>query len=157
MASGPLWRCGSQGVSSAPWYAGAGAGGYYLRRMSSPDLGARLTGVVLECPDLEALATFYSQLTGWPIVSKDVDWWSIGADPDARPRLSFQLAPDYQPPRWPDPGSSMQFHLDFTVDDLDTAEQAALALGATKYDVQPSPESFRVFADPIGHPFCLCV
>lgn len=30
-----------------------------------------------------------------------------------------------------------------------------LALGATKHEVQPAPDSFRVFLDPIGHPFCL--
>ena len=50
----------------------------------------------------------------------------------------------------------MQFHLDFKVDDLDASEQAALALGATKTAEQPSPENFRVFLDPVGHPFCLC-
>ena len=34
--------------------------------------------------------------------------------------------------------------------------EAALALGATKCSEQPSPENFRVFLDPVGHPFCLC-
>jgi len=118
---------------------------------------ARLTGVVLECPDPLALATFYSRLTGWPIVSTNVDWVSIAENKDARPRLDFQLAPDYKAPHWPDPASSMQFHLDFSVDDLDAAEKSALALGATKFDEQPSPANFRVFADLVGHPFCLCV
>jgi hypothetical protein len=112
---------------------------------------------VLECPDPRALATFYSQITGWPIVNTDVDWCSIGPNEDARPRLSFQLAPDYRPPTWPDPASSMQFHLDFMIDDLDAAEATALALGATKFDEQPNPDHFRVYADPVGHPFCLCV
>ena len=51
----------------------------------------------------------------------------------------------------------MQSHLDFHVGDLDAAERAALALGARKFDDQPSPENFRVFADPVGHPFCLCI
>jgi hypothetical protein len=117
----------------------------------------QLGGVVLECPDPRQLATFYSQITGWPIFATDVDWWSIAENDTARPRLCFQLAPGYQPPHWPDPASSMQFHLDFAVDDLDVAEKAALALGATKFDEQPDPGSFRVLADPIGHPFCLCV
>jgi hypothetical protein len=87
-------------------------------------IAARLTGVVLECPDPRVLAEFYSQLTGWTIVNTDPDWYSIGEDRDARPLLSFQLAPGYQSPRWPDPASSMQFHLDFSVDDLDRAERA---------------------------------
>jgi catechol-2,3-dioxygenase len=119
-------------------------------------IAARLTGVVLECPDPRTLAEFYSQITGLPIVNTDPEWSSVGASPDAQPLLSFQRAPGYQPPRWPDPASSMQFHLDFTVDDLDSAEQAALALGAKKSAEQPSPENFRVFTDLVGHPFCLC-
>jgi hypothetical protein len=49
----------------------------------------------------------------------------------------------------------MQVHLHFRVDDLDTAEQTALALGATKLDHQPNTTT-RVLADPAGHPFCLC-
>src|ERR1700694_4445909 len=92
-------------------------------------IGARLTGVVLECPDPRALAEFYSQLTGWPIVNTDPDWYSIGEDPHAQTRLSFQLAPGPQPPHSPDPASSMQFHLDFTVDDLDSAERPPLLWG----------------------------
>ena len=40
------------------------------------------------------------------------------------------------------------------VDDIDEAEPKALALGATPL---PSEEDgFRVYADPAGHPFCLC-
>jgi hypothetical protein len=41
------------------------------------------------------------------------------------------------------------------VDDADAAEARVLAAGATKYDHQPG-EHFRVYADPAGHPFCLC-
>ena len=40
------------------------------------------------------------------------------------------------------------------VPDLDAAEPAVLALGARKHDVQPG-ETFRVYLDPAGHPFCL--
>jgi hypothetical protein len=47
-------------------------------------------------------------------------------------------------------------HLDVIVDDLDAAEAAVLSLGATKHEHQPGT-SFRVFLDPAGHPFCLCV
>jgi hypothetical protein len=46
-------------------------------------------------------------------------------------------------------------HLDFEVDDLDEGERQVLALGATKHDLQPAPEAFRVYLDPEGHPFCL--
>jgi hypothetical protein len=45
-------------------------------------------------------------------------------------------------------------HLDFDVKDLDVAEVKVLALGATKAEFQ-SATNFRVYLDPVGHPFCL--
>jgi hypothetical protein len=40
---------------------------------------------------------------------------------------------------------------------LDAAERAVLALGARRLDAGEGGRSFRVFADPAGHPFCLTV
>ena len=115
----------------------------------------RLSGIALECPDPAALADFYSRLTGWSIVYADPGWCSLGESEDATFHLSFQLSPGYQPPTWPDPASSMQFHLHIRVDDLDAAERTVLALGGTRLHHQPNPDRSRVFADPAGHPFCL--
>jgi catechol 2,3-dioxygenase-like lactoylglutathione lyase family enzyme len=115
-----------------------------------------LSGIALECPDPATLAGFYHRVTGWPVVYASPDWYSVGPDRDAPLHLSFQRAPGYRPPRWPDPASSMQAHLHFRVDDLDAAEAAVLRLGARRLDHQPSPATHRVFADPVGHPFCLC-
>lgn len=47
-------------------------------------------------------------------------------------------------------------HLDVMVESLDAAEPEVLALGATKPEHQPGT-SFRMFLDPAGHPFCLCI
>jgi catechol 2,3-dioxygenase-like lactoylglutathione lyase family enzyme len=115
-------------------------------------MNGSLSGIALECADPEALAGFYSRLTGWPIVYTSEDWCSIGESRDAPLHLSFQRAPGHRPPVWPDPASSMQFHLHFRVDDLDAGEDLVLAMGGTKLDEQPGN---RVFADPAGHPFCL--
>jgi len=47
-------------------------------------------------------------------------------------------------------------HLDFSVPDIGEAEPAVLAAGARKHAHQPAEDgSFRVFLDPVGHPFCL--
>ena len=70
--------------------------------------------------------------------------------------ISFQQVESYTPPRWPAQEVPQQMHLDVIVDDLDAAETAVLDLGATKHEHQPGT-SFRVFLDPAGHPFCLCV
>ena len=112
----------------------------------------RLAGVVLDCPDPQALAAFYSELLGLPIARVDGDWVDISDGKTVC--LSFQHAPDHQPPRWPDPAFPQQFHLDVMVDDLDQAEPKVLALGATRLPGEGS--TFRVCADPAGHPFCLC-
>jgi hypothetical protein len=68
--------------------------------------------------------------------------------------ICFQAAPAYAGPTGPDAASSMQMHLDFDVDDLDSTEARVLAAVATRYDFQPN-EHRRVYADPVGHPFCL--
>ncbi len=70
--------------------------------------------------------------------------------------ICFQQVESYTPPKWPDQVLPQQMHLDVSVDDLDVAEAAVLELGATKHDHQPGT-TFRVFLDPAGHPFCLCV
>ena len=46
-------------------------------------------------------------------------------------------------------------HLDFQVGDLESAQDEAVALGATVAAEQPNA-SVRVLLDPAGHPFCLC-
>jgi hypothetical protein len=66
----------------------------------------------------------------------------------------FQQISDYRAPRWPDPAYPQQLHLDVTVDDVDAAEAAVLKLGATS--LHSSGENWRVYADPVGKPFCLC-
>ena len=116
---------------------------------------AKLGGFVLECPDPVKLAQFYSELLGWVVTESETEWATIRETTDPGPEISFQQAPGYQAPTWPDPASSMQYHIDFSVDDIDDAQAAALALGATVFDHQPG-KTFRVFADPVGHPFCLC-
>jgi len=115
----------------------------------------RWSGVALECRDPQALAFFYSELFGWPIVYRSDDWWSIGEDESARFHLSFQRSPGHERPVWPDHQSSMQYHLHVRVDDLDAAERQVRELGGELLAHQPHPLTSRVFADPAGHPFCV--
>jgi predicted enzyme related to lactoylglutathione lyase len=114
---------------------------------------ARYPSLVLDCPDPAALARFYGEMLGWEIDIKP-DWADVRADYGQC--LSFQPVADYRPPAWPGQDVPQQMHLDVIVDDLDTAEAAVLELGATKPEHQPGT-TFRVFLDPAGHPFCLCI
>lgn len=115
---------------------------------------ARNPTFVIDCPDSGAMAAFYSALLGWkPGVS---DGWADVRPADGSNCISFQQVKDYTQPQWPAQQVPQQMHLDVIVDDLDAGEAAVLALGAVKHEYQPGT-TFRVFLDPAGHPFCLCV
>ncbi len=93
---------------------------------------------------------------GGEIAAVEDDWVVILVD---GLRLAFQLADDFAPPTWPTGERPQQFHIDMTVDDVEAVEREVLALGATKHAVQPGEatgDTFRVYLDPAGHPFCLC-
>ena len=113
---------------------------------------ARVQVVVLDCADPTALAAFYSAVLGAPVEHTDDDWVQLA--PAGGSPLAFQRVADHRPPHWPGAEQPQQFHLDLEVDDLDVGEAAVVALGARKHEVQPG-ETFRVFLDPAGHPFCL--
>lgn len=109
--------------------------------------------MALDCPDATALATFYHAVIGGEVLShEDAEWVEVHT---ADGRIAFQQIEDYRAPTWPQGPVPQQAHLDIYVADLDAGEAAVLDLGALKADVQPSPEDFRVFLDPVGHPFCL--
>jgi len=71
--------------------------------------------------------------------------------------LTIELVENHRPPDWPGDEVPKQMHLDLFVDDLDTAERAAIKCGAAKAGYQPAPDRWRVLTDPSGHPFCLTV
>lgn len=115
-----------------------------------------LGAVVLDCPDPRALASFYAELVGGTIEAEDDTWIDLNRDGQ---RLSFQLAPDHRAPAWPDPERPQQFHLDIAVPraEMDAAEKRVLELGATLLEGDlDGARNWRVYADPAGHPFCLC-
>jgi catechol-2,3-dioxygenase len=112
---------------------------------------ARLEMVALDAADIDGLSSFYSELTGWPIVRKESDWITVRV-PDGR-EIAFQLAPDHQAPRWPGQERPQQFHLDLQVADPAEAAERAVSLGATRLG---EGASWVTLADPAGHPFDLC-
>ncbi|WP_372440812.1 VOC family protein [Nocardia acididurans] len=109
--------------------------------------------MVLDCRDPAALAGFYQGVLGGTVDDSDKTW-AVLIDPGGR-RFAFQLAPDHEPPRFPDPRGSQQFHLDILVDDIESAQRAVLELGATRVPDAVDEDDFRVFRDPAGHTFCL--
>jgi len=111
--------------------------------------------IVFDAADMDAESAFWAGLLGGAVFPDD-DWHSIVVDRELR--LGVQLAPNHVPPDWPD-GAPQQMHLDVWVDDLAAAHETAMSLGARLLKPAEDPaaaEGFQVYADPAGHPFCLC-
>ncbi len=113
----------------------------------------------LDCPQPVALARFYADLLGLRVEplgdlkEEKVSWLRI-KNSQGEPIIGFAKVENYLAPTWPEGEIPQQSHLEFSVTDLDVAEKQAIALGARKADFQAG-ESFRVYLDPVGHPFCL--
>lgn len=113
---------------------------------------ARLGAVSLDAADPKFLSTFYQQLLGLDVIWETADFVALRGAPVI---LTVQRVPNHQIADWPHGAVAKQLHLEFAVDDLNVAEDAAVALGATKAVEQPSPDRWRVLIDPAGHPFCV--
>ncbi|MFF2507588.1 VOC family protein [Streptomyces sp. NPDC058067] len=120
----------------------------------------KLQAVALDCADPVRLAEFYAELLGGQVIAhpEDSDWVEVHGF-EGTP-LACQRVDGYRPPEWPSQERPQQLHLDFDVDDLEGEEKRALALGATVLErtdqVRPDA-NWRIYADPAGHPFCLCL
>jgi hypothetical protein len=112
--------------------------------------------VVFDAADMAAESAFWAAVLGGTVDADD-DWHSIIVDGEWR--MAVQLAPDHVPPDWPD-GTPQQIHLDLWVHDLQAAHDEVTSLGARLLkaadDDTGETEVFQVYADPAGHPFCLC-
>ncbi|QLH22225.1 VOC family protein [Streptomyces sp. Rer75] len=117
---------------------------------------AKLNVVAVDCPDPTALARFYQQILGGEIKNEGEPWVDLFLPGGAR--LAFQESPGHVAPSWPSETGAQQLHLDLNVADMATAQEQVLALGARALDLDDDggKRDFRVFADPAGHPFCLC-
>jgi len=115
-----------------------------------------LRAVVFDCPDPSSLASFYADLSNGQLDISDPEWCEVHVG-DPACKLAFQRATPYSPPEWPD-GTPQQLHLDLTVSDLRAAGLRAGELGAVVLagPVEEPGSIFVVYADPAGHPFCLC-
>jgi catechol 2,3-dioxygenase-like lactoylglutathione lyase family enzyme len=134
------------------WHTLADPAGHPFDLSAGPgDPRAALTGVMLDCPDAQALSHFYAELLGKPL-TYEADGAAMIGEAGAQP-VMFQQVEQYAAPRWPDPAHPQQVHLDVTVSDADAAERAALGIGATRLD--GAGPDWRVYADPAGKPFCL--
>lgn len=112
--------------------------------------------VVFDASDLDAESAFWAGVLDGDI-DRDDDWHMVVVD--GKPRVGVQLAPDHVAPDWPDGVPAQQIHLDLWVDDFESAHEEVMRLGARVLKSASGAtvgDDFQVYADPAGHPFCLC-
>jgi hypothetical protein len=118
-------------------------------------MACRITELVLDCRDPEALSRWWCDVLDWVELDREGDL-SIEIGPregfgGAVPTLVFNLSED---PR----RGKLPLHLDVSATDRDQAAELErlLELGARRSDVgQTGTESWVVLADPEGNEFCL--
>jgi predicted enzyme related to lactoylglutathione lyase len=111
--------------------------------------------VVFDAADPAAESTFWAGVLGGTVAAED-DWHMVRVNGERR--IGVQRAPNHIRPDWPD-GTQQQVHLDLWVDDATSAHELVMSLGATLLkpaEITDDPDTFQVYADPAGHPFCLC-
>jgi catechol 2,3-dioxygenase-like lactoylglutathione lyase family enzyme len=112
--------------------------------------------VTFDAADLDAESAFWAGVLGGHVDADD-DWHMVVVN--GEPRVGVQLAPDHLPPDWPNGSPPQQIHLDLWVDDFRSAHDEVMRLGARvlrEAQGNTSGDDFQVYADPAGHPFCLC-
>jgi predicted enzyme related to lactoylglutathione lyase len=111
---------------------------------------------MIDCADAERARDFYANFMGWEkIIAHD----SLALKTfNGLIILFVETDVPYVPPVWPEePGKQQkQMHLDFMADDLRSAADRAIRLGATKAAAQYGGEHHITMLDTEGHPFCLC-
>ncbi len=112
--------------------------------------------VVFDAAELEPESSFWAGVLGGTVGAED-HWHMVYVD--GAPRVGVQLAPDHVAPDWPDGTPPQQIHMDLWVDDFEAAHELVMSLGAKVLkpaEDTDAPDNFQVYADPAGHPFCLC-
>ena len=109
--------------------------------------------VVFDAADLPTESSFWAGVLDGNVDAED-DWHMVMVE--GEPRIGVQLAPDHIPPDWPDGTPEQQIHLDLWIEDFEAAHDRVMSLGARVLKPAGSGENFQVYADPAGHPFCLC-
>ncbi|MDN5686583.1 MAG: VOC family protein [Brachybacterium sp.] len=111
----------------------------------------RFSAVTIAAPDPRALVAFYAAITGGEVIHiPGNDWAGMQC---AGGRIDAMAVADYEPPRWPEDSSLI--HIDVLVEDLELAADRVEQAGGARFAFQPNAEHCLVFADPVGHPFCL--
>jgi predicted enzyme related to lactoylglutathione lyase len=111
-------------------------------------MGVRFSEICIDAHDTHALASWWSQVLGWPAEDTDDDDVALRAPAGAGPDWVFLAVPD---------GKTVKnrIHFDLTPDDQAAEVDRVLALGARHVDIGQGDQTWVVLADPEGNEFCI--
>ena len=112
-------------------------------------MACRITELVLDCADPEALAAFWCEVLDYRVLGRDHDSVEIGREGEF-PTLLFAVVPEPK-------AQKLRLHIDVNATDReqDAELERLLALGARHVDVGQGDVSWHVLQDPEGNEFCL--
>lgn len=117
-------------------------------------MACRISELVVDCRDPEALAAFWCEILGFKVLDRDGEAVEIGPPEGAgglQPTLVFDRTDE------PKAGKlRLHFDVNATDRDQDAELERLLAAGARHADIgQTGEESWAVLQDPEGNEFCL--
>ena len=111
-------------------------------------MGLRFSEICIDAHDIRGLASWWSQVLGWPAAEDQDGDLVLKAPAGAGPDWLFLAVPD-------DKVVKNRIHFDFTPDDQQAEVDRVLALGARHVDIGQGEQSWVVLADPEGNEFCI--
>jgi Glyoxalase-like domain len=124
-------------------------------------MASRLTEVIIDCHDLDVVATFWCAVLGYQRANQGDGWLAI-AEPGERPSdeayrqraqppaMAFVQVPEEKTVK-------NRVHVDVTPIDRSQLDEVTrlIALGAQQVEIGESETAWVVMADPEGNEFCV--
>jgi Glyoxalase-like domain len=112
-----------------------------------------LINITFDCADPRALARFWGQVTGWPVITEPQPGYpdcAVGTTGADRPRLYFVAVPEGK-------AGKNRLHLDVMPADRTQDEEIArlIGLGASVVSDRRPELGWVTLADPEGNEFCV--
>jgi predicted enzyme related to lactoylglutathione lyase len=142
------------GQADVRWVVLADPEGNELCVLDPRDEHARagaVAAIVLDTPDPGALAAFWTEAAGWPIVAQGDDYAALARPDGMGPRLELIQVTDPKV-------AKNRVHLDvapYAADDHGAEVSRIRDLGASPADVGQGEQTWVVLADPDGNEFCV--
>ncbi|WP_422745537.1 VOC family protein [Mycobacterium sp. WMMD1722] len=108
----------------------------------------RFSDLCIDANDTRALASWWSQVLGWPMEDADDGDVVLRAPTGAGADWLFLGVPD-------DKVVKNRLHVDLTPDDQQAEVDRLIGLGARRTDIGQGEQTWVVLADPEGNEFCV--